>query len=227
MTDPQALVREIAADFRATAELTGRAAMSPRVAAALAKVPRQRFVRPGEEECAWLNRPLAIGHGQTISQPFIVALMTELLDPQPTDRVLEIGTGSGYQAAVLAELVARVHSIEIVAPLAAAARARLAALGYSNVALRTGDGQAGWPEAAPFDAIIVTAAGALPAALSAQLRTGGKLLMPVTRPNGGQELVLFTKGRDGALHGATKLPVRFVPLTGGDGAEREPDGRIR
>ena len=223
MNDAEELLREIAAEFRDTARYTGRDAMSPRVAAAMLRVPRPHFVRAGEEELGWLNRPLAIGHGQTISQPYIVALMTELLDPQPTDRVLEIGTGSGYQTAVLAGLVAKVYSIEIVAPLAAAARRRLAGLGCTNVELRTGDGQEGWPEAAPFDAIILTAAGRLPPALPAQLRTGGKLLMPVTRPNGDQELVLYTKAADGTLAGEDKLPVRFVPLTGGG----ETGGAIR
>mgnify|MGYP005812406541 CR=1 FL=1 len=220
MNDAEELAREIAADFRDTVTYTGRSTMSPRVAAALARVPRQRFVRDGEADYAWLNRPLAIGYGQTISQPFIVALMTDLLDLEPTDRLLEIGTGSGYQTAVLAELVATVYTVEIVEPLAQAARARLAELGYRNVQIRCGDGRAGWPEAAPFDKIMITAAGALPLALEPQLRSGGRLVMPVTAPAGEQVLTLFVKDADGTLRGEPKLPVRFVPLTGGRQDER-------
>ena len=144
--------------MRETARWTGRATLSPRVAAAIAKVRREAFVAPGSERAAYENRPLPIGHGQTISQPFIVALMTELLDLQPDDIVLEVGTGSGYQAAVLAEIAGKVCSIEVIPELAARAATALAAQGCGNVELRTGDGGLGWPERAPFDAIIVTAA---------------------------------------------------------------------
>ena len=146
------LIAEIERDAALTADSTGRARLDARVMAALAKVPRDRFVPPELRDQAWDNRPLPIGHEQTISQPFIVALMTDLLNPKPRQRVLEIGTGSGYQAAVLAELVGKVYTIEIVAPLAERAAALLAELGYRNVEVRAGDGYRGWPEAAPFDA---------------------------------------------------------------------------
>ena len=164
---------EIAAEMRETARWTGRAALSPRVAAALAKVRREAFVPPGSERAAYENRPLPIGHGQTISQPFVVALMTELLDLQPDDSVLEVGTGSGYQAAVLAELAGKVCSIEVIPELAARAADGAGGQGYGNVELRTGDGGLGWPERAPFDAIIVTAAAPdVPPALIEQLASG-------------------------------------------------------
>lgn len=208
------LLEEIASDFRATRDLTGIDAMSPRVAAALGAVPRDAFVKPGHEGLAWVNRPLSIGHGQTISQPFIVALMSELAEVSPGESVLEIGTGSGYQAAVLAELTDVVHSIEIIAPLAEAARARLAKLGYDGVRVRLGDGNHGWPEQAPFDAIVVTAAGRVPPALLEQLAPGGRLVIPVDVPGGGQELVVFRRAQDGTVERRAVLPVRFVPLTG-------------
>ncbi len=208
------LLDEIALDFRATAEVTGRKAMSPAVAAALREVPRHEFVPPAAARQAYLNRPLVIGHGQTISQPFVVALMTELLDLQVADRVLEIGTGSGYQAAVLARLAAQVYTIEIVEPLGEAARERLARLGYRNVTVRVGDGNRGWPEAAPFDAIIVTAGGRLPPALLEQLAPGGRLVIPIEVQPGGQELRIYRKDASGAVSMERNLPVSFVPLTG-------------
>jgi protein-L-isoaspartate(D-aspartate) O-methyltransferase len=209
-----ALLAEIERDFRATATYTGEAALAPAVASALAAVPRHRFVQEADRERAYLNRPLRIGHGQTISQPFIVALMTQLARPEPTHRVLEIGTGSGYQAAVLAELVAEVRSIEIVPALAAGAAERLRELGYLNVQVRAGDGNHGWPDAAPFDAILVTAAGRLPPALVEQLAPRGRLVIPIERGAGDQELVVITRGPDGEAVQETILPVRFVPLTG-------------
>jgi len=152
------LLAEMQSDLRDTASTTGRRQCDPAVLAAIANVPRHRFVPPRMAAFAYSNRPLAIGHGQTISQPFIVALMTQLLDPKPTDRVLEIGTGSGYQAAVLSHLVARVYTIEIVRPLGERAAELLGELGHANVEVRIGDGYLGWPEAAPFDAVVVTAA---------------------------------------------------------------------
>ena len=152
------LLDEIALDYRETAEWTGLRDMSPAVREALARVPRERFVRVEDEGRAYVNRPLSIGHGQTISQPFIVALMTDLLELTPDARVLEVGTGSGYQAAVLSLLAGEVYSIEIVRPLGEEAARTLARLGYTNVTTRIGDGYGGWPEAAPFDGIIVTAA---------------------------------------------------------------------
>lgn len=209
-----ALLDEIAADYRETATWTGLRAMSPRVRDAMATVPREAFVRADDTARAYVNRPLPIGHGQTISQPFIVALMTDLLAIEPGDRVLEIGTGSGYQAAVLAALGAEVYSIEIVAELAATARARLARLGYHQVTVKAGDGKLGWPERAPFDAIVVTAAGALPPALVAQLAADGRLVIPLGSPAGDQALTVVTRAADGSPQLAPKLAVRFVPLTG-------------
>lgn len=215
MAERQArLLDEIALDFRATADVSGRRTMSPRVETALREVPRHEFVPADSEEQAYLNRPLIIGHGQTISQPFIVALMTELLDLEPGDRVLEIGTGSGYQAAVLARLADQVYTIEIVEPLGVAARERLARLGYGNVSVRIGDGNRGWPEAAPFDAIIVTAGGRVPPALLEQLGEGGRLVIPVDVAPGDQELRVYHKDASGEVSMTPSLPVRFVPLTG-------------
>jgi len=210
------MLEDIARTARETRHETGRAVLSERVMAALARVPRHRLVPPGEERHAYRNRPLSIGMGQTISQPFIVALMTDLLDVKPGEKVLEIGTGSGYQAAVLAELGANVHTIEIVEPLAREAAKRLAELGYKNMATRIGDGYRGWPEAAPFDSIIVTAAARdVPPALAEQLKTGGKLVIPLGSQLGAQTLYLMEKQPDGKLSRREVLAVRFVPMTGG------------
>jgi len=208
------LIREIESDFRDTGSLNRRDRMSPAVKAAMRAVPRHDFVEPSSRDLAYINRPLSIGHGQTISQPFIVALMTELIDAERDDRVLEIGTGSGYQAAVLAKLVSQVYTIEIVALLAERARTRLNKLGYDNVTVRTGDGNLGWPGAAPFDAIVVTAAGRVPAALIEQLKPGGRMVIPIDIAPGQQELVVIDKGEDGSIDRRSVLPVRFVPLTG-------------
>jgi protein-L-isoaspartate(D-aspartate) O-methyltransferase len=156
-TSMERMIAEIESDTRETRAYTGRAELKRSVIDAMRSVDRSRFVLPGTEQYAWENRPLSIGHGQTISQPFIVALMTDLLDAEPTHKVLELGTGSGYQAAVLATLVQSVYTIEIVEALATSARERLARLGFDNVHVRAGDGWHGWPEAAPFDRIIVTA----------------------------------------------------------------------
>lgn len=210
------LMNDIAHDFIATARMTGVREMSPAVAAAMASVPRHRFVPAGGQAAAYANRPLTIGHGQTISQPFIVALMTELAAVSPGDRVLEIGTGSGYQAAVLAALGARVYTIEIIEPLGRRAAGLLAELGYDTVEVRIGDGNAGWPEAAPFDAIVVTAGGDLPASLVDQLAVGGRLVIPLDTAWGEQELTLLEKQADGSVTQRGVLPVRFVPLVGGD-----------
>jgi len=214
------LLDEIALDYRETAPWTGLRDMSPAVREALRRVPRESFVRADDAPWAYVNRPLPIGHGQTISQPFIVALMSDLLEVEPGDRVLEIGTGSGYQAAVLAELGARVWTIEIVAALAASARERLAALGYAQVTVRAGDGNLGWPEEAPFDGIIVTAAGPVPPALLEQLAPGGRLVIPVGSTGSDQQLTIITRREDGSLARDEKLPVRFVPLTGDTAAPR-------
>ena len=185
----------------------------PRVLEAMACVPRHRFVAPRLHAQAYDDNPLPIGHGQTISQPYIVALMTEAVQPQPGARALDIGTGSGYQAAVLAELVADVYSIEIVGPLAREAAGRLALLGYENVEVRHGDGYQGWPEKAPFDVIIVAAAPTkIPQPLIDQLALGGRLVIPVGAER--QELVVLEKLVDGSLRRSSIAGVRFVPMTG-------------
>jgi protein-L-isoaspartate(D-aspartate) O-methyltransferase len=210
-----ALIGEIEAEARETAAWTGRDRFAPRVIEALRKVPRERFVPNRAAVHAYVNAPLPIGCGQTISQPFIVALMTDLLDLRPEDRVLEVGTGSGYQAAVLAELAGRVFSIEVIPELADIAKSALAREGYGSIALRAGDGGHGWQEHAPFDAIIVTAAArAVPSALVEQLRPGGRMVVPVGAPSGDQELRLLCKGPDGRVTSRAVLPVAFVPLTG-------------
>lgn len=192
--------------------LAGRDITDERVLAAMGKVPREQFVPPDQRAEAYADSPLPIGHGQTISQPYIVAFMTQQLALKPQDRVLEVGTGSGYQAAILAELAAEVYSIEIVEPLAKQAQEALA--GYKNVHVRAGDGYEGWPEAAPFDAIIVTCApDHVPPALAGQLAEGGRLIIPVGPEGGIQELVLLKK-ENGVLRRTETLPVRFVPMTG-------------
>jgi protein-L-isoaspartate(D-aspartate) O-methyltransferase len=178
------------------------------------EVPRDRFVETGFTDVAFSDQALPIACGQTISQPYVVAYMTEQLDVHPHQRVLEVGTGSGYQAAVLAELVARVYSIEIVEPLGKRAAQVLGELGYRNVEVRIGDGYGGWPPAAPFDAIIVTAApAAVPQPLIDQLRAGGSMVIPVGGSFEAQELLLVRKEADGRTTTRRTLPVRFVPLT--------------
>ncbi len=188
---------------------------------AMRAVPRHLFVPHPARALAYRSEPLEIGHGQTISQPFIVAAMTHLLEVAPGQRILEIGTGSGYQAAVLAAMGAQVRSIEIVEPLAREAADRLSALGYGSVTVRAGDGYAGWPDEAPFDRIIVTAgAPHLPQPLVDQLKPGGRMVIPLAAPGGGEELVLVTKDRRGRVRKRVLLPVRFVPLTRSPAARR-------
>jgi protein-L-isoaspartate(D-aspartate) O-methyltransferase len=214
--DRRAMIETIQAEAAATAGLTGRPAISTRVVAAIDAVPRHRFVPDIEAAVAYVDSPLPIGHGQTISQPFIVALMTELLDLKPADKVLEIGTGSGYQAAILSLLAREVFTIERIAPLADAARERLRTLGYANVAVRAGDGYLGWPEAAPFDAIIVTAgADDVPPALIDQLAPGGRMVIPVAEGSYGQSLLLVTRDEAGKVHRRVVLAVAFVPMLHG------------
>lgn len=209
------LLKEIAAEAQATAAYTGIPAFSPRVMQALAAVPRHEFVPEEEQVSAYLDIPLPIGHGQTISQPYIVALMTDLLEIKPGDKVLEVGAGSGYQAAVLAQLAGDVHTVEIVPALARACRERLARLGFTNVTVHAGDGSAGLPDEAPFSAIMVTAAARrVPPALVAQLKPGGRLALPLGEAGGPQELVLLAKDARGGVSAQSVLPVRFVPLTG-------------
>jgi protein-L-isoaspartate(D-aspartate) O-methyltransferase len=210
------LVLEVDATYAATRAETGLPAMSPAVRAALGKVERHRFVPAAQQSLAYRNHPLPIGSGQTISQPYIVALSTDLIAPQAGQRVLEIGTGSGYQAAMLAEIVAQVYSIELVPSLGKEAAARLRALGYANVEVRIGDGYAGWPEQAPFDAIVVTAAAPrVPQALVDQLKPGGRMVIPVGASHEAQELLLLVKRADGSVEKRSVLPVRFVPLVPG------------
>lgn len=189
--------------------------LSPTVRTALMAVPRHEFVPPSQRSDAYENRPLPIGHGQTISQPLIVAAMTELLQVGPGDVVFELGTGSGYQAAVLDQMGAQVYSVEIVEPLGERARETLDRLGYTQVETRIGDGYEGWPEAAPFDAVIVTAAADhIPPPLIHQLKPGGRLLIPVGSRYQTQKLVLLTRDPGGQIQTRELIPVVFVPLTG-------------
>lgn len=198
----------------------GRGIKDERVLAAMRAVPRHEFVPEDQRHFAYDDRPLPIGHGQTISQPYIVAFMTEQLRPQPMDKVLEIGTGSGYQAAILSGLVKEVFSIEIVAPLAKRAEADLRRLGYTNVFVRAGDGYKGWLEHAPFDSVIVTCApDQVPRPLIEQLKEGGRMVIPVGPEGGVQELYLLEK-RGGELKQKAVLPVRFVPMTRESGASQ-------
>ena len=200
----EAMVRE---------QIEARGVRQPEVLRVLREVPRHLFVPPDLAAMAYRDHPLSIGAGQTISQPYIVAFMTELLDPRPDHRVLEIGTGSGYQAAVLAKLARTVYSIEIVRPLADQAAARLQSLGYRNLQVRCGDGYAGWPEQAPFDRIILTAAPLeVPQALLEQLKPGGRLVAPVGPSPRAQNLLVIDKSARGAISTRTVLPVAFVPM---------------
>ena len=193
-------------------QLISRGINDARVLAAMAKVPREEFVAPESRVASYEDRPLPIGYGQTISQPYVVAFMTEQLRPKPSDRVLEVGTGSGYQAAILAELVSKVYSIEIVEPLAKNAEVTLQRLGYKNVHLKIGDGYKGWPEAGPFDAIIVTCApDKVPQQLVDQLKDDGRMVIPVG-DRFAQQLYLLEK-KNGQLKQSATLPVRFVPMT--------------
>jgi protein-L-isoaspartate(D-aspartate) O-methyltransferase len=208
------MVEEIAAMALETGRETGRSQFGDAVMAAMLKVPRHRFVAPEHEARAYDNGALQIGEGQTISQPYIVALMTDLLDPRPGHVVLEVGTGSGYQAAVLAGLVERVYTIEVVEPLGLRAARLLRDLGCANVVARIGDGYDGWAEHAPFDSIIVTAAAPqVPQPLVDQLKPGGRLVIPVGGSGEVQQLLVIDKQSDGTTARRRMLPVRFVPLT--------------
>lgn len=207
------LLEQVIAETRGTADLTGCAKLSEPVLRALAAVPRHRFVPPAQLAWAYADSPLPIGCGQTISQPFIVALMTELLALDARSVVLEVGTGSGYQTAMLASLTRRVYSVERIPALAEAAERRLRELGIANVEIRIADGYRGWEEKAPFDAIIVTAAAAeVPPALVRQLKPGGRLAIPVGPQHRSQDLRVICKDESGASHSRSVLPVVFVPL---------------
>ena len=209
------MVRDIEADVRETSLYISRKSLDPRVMSVMGAVERHLFVPDSQLAWAYANQPLPIGYGQTISQPYIVALMTDLVNVDAGDKVLEIGTGSGYQAAVLAEMGAEVYTIEIIGDLAEEAAKRLTALGYDRVKTRHGDGYYGWQEEAPFDAIVVTAAsGHIPPPLIQQLKPGGVMIIPVGSRFLVQHLVLVTKDGTGSITTRQILPVRFVPLTG-------------
>jgi len=215
-TARQRLLAEIDATYAETRRETGLAAMSAAVRAAMGKVERHRFVSALQAPFAYRNHPLPIGSGQTISQPYIVALSTDLIAPRREHVVLEVGTGSGYQAAVLAEIVQQVYSIELLEALGREAAERLARLGYANVEVRIGDGYQGWPQKAPFDGIVVTAAAPqVPAALVAQLKPGGRMVIPVGGNGDIQFLKVVTKRADGGTEERSIIPVRFVPLVPG------------
>lgn len=216
-SDRLRLADEVEDDFRRTRNWTGRAQPSAQVRNALLRVPRHAFVPPDLQASAYVNRPLAIGHGQTISQPYIVALMTDLLDLQGSETVLEVGTGSGYQAAVLAEIAGCVHTVEFVADLSRTAQAALTRCGYRNIQFHIGDGRLGWPAAAPYPAIMVTAAAeAVPDSLLEQLAPGGRMILPVGKTNGPQNLIRVRRDETGRIVRDTILSVAFVPLVGGD-----------
>ena len=214
-TQRQAMIDLIEADVLRTSSRLQRERLSPGVLKTIGQVPRHRFVPQDRQAQAYENRPLPIGHGQTISQPYIVAIMTDLIAPQPGDRALEIGTGSGYQAAVLSRLVKQVYSLEIIEPLGEQARERLQQLGYSNIEVRIGDGYFGWESQAPFDIIIVTAAAShIPPPLVKQLKPGGRMIIPVGSRFMTQQLLLINKEEAQEISVRQILPVRFVPLTG-------------
>ncbi|WP_353506221.1 protein-L-isoaspartate(D-aspartate) O-methyltransferase [Variovorax brevis] len=209
------MTQEIGAMARQTHADVGKPAFDARVMATMDEVPRHEFVPADQVAQAYANRPLPIGHGQTISQPYIVALMTDLAQAQPEHKVLEVGTGSGYQAAVMARLARAVYSIEIVEPLGLQATQRLRNLGYGNVQVRLGDGYHGWEEHAPYDAILVTAAAShIPPPLIRQLKPGGRMVIPVGAAFMVQQLMLIEKNTDGTVSTRQILPVTFVPLTG-------------
>ena len=211
----QQMVREIRQNVEDTSLYIGKQALNERVMSVMGTVPRHEFVPASSQSSAYENRPLSIGHGQTISQPYIVALMTDLVDPGEEDTVLEIGTGSGYQAAILSALVKKVYTIEIVEALGLSASQRLQKLGYDNVETRLGDGYYGWPEQGPFDAIVVTAASShIPPPLVQQIKPGGIMLIPVGSQFQVQQLTLVKKDKTGGIITRQVLPVRFVPLTG-------------
>ncbi len=207
------MLNEIEHEVEYTRNMIGRSVLDKRVMSAMKTVPRHVFVPSGVKDQAYYNGPLPIGHGQTISQPYIVALMTDLLEPKASDKVLEIGTGSGYQAAVLSQLVEQVYTLEVIEPLAQQAAERFKQLNYTNIECRVSDGYAGWPEKSPFDGIIVTAAAPIiPPPLIEQLKPGARLVIPVGQPYYHQDLVLVEKDDTGEVSIKDVLGVAFVPL---------------
>lgn len=220
MTELQRMLSDIEMEVALTQDLIGKQALDQRVMAAMRQVPRHKFIPDTLRYRAYDNGPLPIGAGQTISQPYIVALMSDLLNPEPDDVMLEIGTGSGYQSSVLSCLVKQVYSLEIIPELVEQAQDRLNELGYHNVTVRTGDGYFGWPEHAPYDGIIVTAAAPqIPQALIDQLRVGARLVIPVGFPHYYQELKVLEKKSDGDIEVRDILGVSFVPMTGDHGSD--------
>jgi protein-L-isoaspartate(D-aspartate) O-methyltransferase len=215
MVDIEGMLHDIEAEAGYACRMSGRNMLDDHVLAAMSRVPRQHFVKKDLRPYAYENSPLPIGKGQTISQPFIVALMTDLVAPKQEDKVLEVGTGSGYQTAVLAEMVNRLYTIEIIPKLAQRSRHQLEKEGYTNISYRVGDGYFGWPDEAPFDAILVTAAAEeVPQPLLDQLAPGGRLVLPVGKRHYTQDLMLLQKDERGQIHASNLLPVTFVPLTG-------------
>jgi protein-L-isoaspartate(D-aspartate) O-methyltransferase len=211
----QRMLDDIEAEVRYTRRMIGKDALDARVMRAMAEVPRNEFVPKSYLAAAFDNGPLPIGHGQTISQPYIVALMTDLLELEADDTVLEIGTGSGYQTAILAQLCRQVYTVEYIPALADMARARFDRLGYTNIESMSGNGYNGWPEHAPYDGIIVTAAAShIPKPLVEQLKPDSRMVIPLGRPHFYQELTLVTKDKDGELNIKDVLGVAFVPLQG-------------
>lgn len=211
------MIADIEAGFAVTSHLTGRERLDDRVRNALTRVHREDFVPPARRADAFRDGALPVGHGQTISQPYMVALMTDLLDLNEDSKVLEIGTGTGYQAAILSCLARQVYSIERIPELADSARDRLEDLGYRNVKVRCGDGYLGWPEQAPFDAIVVTAAApSIPPKLLEQLRPGGRMVIPVGMPASHQELILVTRDLEGKTENRSLIAVAFVPMIEGN-----------
>jgi len=209
------LLDEIESEYKYTSGMTGKDTLDPKVKAAIASVPRDKFVPKDQIESAFYNGPLPIGHGQTISQPYIVAIMTDLLELEAGDVILEIGTGSGYQAAILSQLCKQVYSIEYIPALADMAKARFEELGYDNIEIKTGNGFDGWPDHAPYDGIIVTAAAThIPGPLIEQLKPGGCMVIPVGEPFFHQELLLVRKNEGGELDTKGILGVAFVPFQG-------------
>ncbi len=220
MSGLQRMLDDIEMEVNLTRHLIAKDALDDRVMAAIKQVPRHPFLPADFRFLAYDNGPAPIGSGQTISQPYIVALMTDLLNTKPTDTILEIGTGSGYQAAILSKLVKQVYSLEVIEELSDKARRQLKKMGYNNVTVRTGDGHFGWPEHAPFDGIIVTAATPhIPQTLIDQLRTGARLVIPVGLPYNYQELMVIEKKATGEIEPRSILGVRFVPLTGGSDSD--------
>jgi len=215
------MIADIEGEVRYTRSMIGTDELDPEVMDAMARVPREEFVPPELQHAAFDNGPLPIGYGQTISQPYIVALMTDLLQLEPDHRVLEIGTGSGYQTAILSLLCEKVYTMEVVKELSEAAAIRLKRLGYNNIETCTGSGYDGWAGHAPYDGIIVTAAAThIPPPLIDQLKAGGRLVIPVGQPYSHQELMLVEKDRQGESHAKSVLGVAFVPLVSGEASHR-------